>query len=600
MSTSKPTLGVLFVHGIGEQARGDTLLAFGEPLVEWLDMRAEQRAERRWDVRLHATVLSDGDGEGAATSDTPAYSEVTIERRHERSHWILAESFWARAFPPPTFLTVAAWVVRVAPWLVVHHVHDAAAPATSDQPNNRSRFARWWGPVPVRTRQLFILILGVAVSPVLQVVMLLLPLLAVFPGLRRVVRSLQLTIAGFLGDSHVLVESRIRFDAMVTRVRTDLHWLRARCDRVVVVAHSQGAAVAHEVLGDPRTDGVAAFVSVGAGIQKLHDLRHRKGTGAAQLAMLVRFVALAALLGVVWAWPDKVLMLALGGLAGVLILVSGWIDLPKTAEQQPAHALAPGIAWHDIYATLDPVPNGRLREVEGTAQPTSLAVHNQHSAFGDHTTYFANTDEVVTAIVRVLAAVSPDDAALADLAPDDSTFQHIARNRQARVRPRAYSRFIVWTPPLILLLAAHDWLLANLPIAWCLRWMTSILDIFDTALPQWSWLSSAIGVVMLFGAAIFWDAAIVGPMWSRWNTNQVRAALTDGPVHRRGDATFWFWCGLQLAPVLGLAVLAPFVCATPQSKVASCLLIVFLAGTFVAQLVTQRASITTGPSPIDT
>lgn len=32
-------LGVLFVHGIGDQARGSTLVAFGEPLWRWLDRR---------------------------------------------------------------------------------------------------------------------------------------------------------------------------------------------------------------------------------------------------------------------------------------------------------------------------------------------------------------------------------------------------------------------------------------------------------------------------------------------------------------------------------------------------------------------------------
>jgi hypothetical protein len=30
-------LGVLLVHGIGEQPEGDTLLSFGEPLITWLN-----------------------------------------------------------------------------------------------------------------------------------------------------------------------------------------------------------------------------------------------------------------------------------------------------------------------------------------------------------------------------------------------------------------------------------------------------------------------------------------------------------------------------------------------------------------------------------
>lgn len=587
MSRSKPSLGVLFVHGIGEQTRGDTLLAFGEPLLEWLTLRGGEK----WDVRPHETVLADADADPDAV--TPAYSEVVLEQQAQRSHWILAESFWARAFPPPTFLTVASWVVRVAPWLVVHHVHDAASPVSTDQPNNPSLFARAWAPIPVRTRQAFIFVLGVAVSPVLQVLMLLLPVLALFPILRRVVRSLQLTIAGFLGDSHVLVESRIRFDAMVTRVRNDLHWLRGRCDRVVVVAHSQGAAVAHEVLGDPRTDGVAAFVSVGAGIQKLHDLRHRRGTVAAQAAMALRFCALAALVAVFIAWPAVELMLALGGVAGLFIVVSGWIDLPNPTDGRPVRALADGIAWVDLFATLDPVPNGPLREVAGRVQPTSIAVHNQHSAFGDHTTYFANTDEVISAIVRVLAKAAPDDAALAALAPDNATFELFARRRQGRVRPRAYSRFIVWTPPLTFLIAAHEWVLHHAAGHWCVRHTATLLDVFDIALPALAWLPEAVNVALLFAAAIAWDALVVGPAWSRWNANQSRKAVTDDHAGHVAEPVFWGWCALQLAPAIALAVLAQDVCATSTAKTVACTLIGLLVATFIAQLVSQRAALTT-------
>jgi len=40
-------LGVLFVHGIGEQRRGETLTQFGEPLLAWIDtwLRRERDAQ---------------------------------------------------------------------------------------------------------------------------------------------------------------------------------------------------------------------------------------------------------------------------------------------------------------------------------------------------------------------------------------------------------------------------------------------------------------------------------------------------------------------------------------------------------------------------
>jgi hypothetical protein len=37
----KHALGVLFIHGIGEQQRGDTLLRCAEPLADWLQKWSE-------------------------------------------------------------------------------------------------------------------------------------------------------------------------------------------------------------------------------------------------------------------------------------------------------------------------------------------------------------------------------------------------------------------------------------------------------------------------------------------------------------------------------------------------------------------------------
>ena len=39
-------LGVLFVHGIGEQPRGDTLLRFGDPCIVRLDRWLEKHTKK--------------------------------------------------------------------------------------------------------------------------------------------------------------------------------------------------------------------------------------------------------------------------------------------------------------------------------------------------------------------------------------------------------------------------------------------------------------------------------------------------------------------------------------------------------------------------
>ena len=68
-----PDLGVLFVHGIGEQQQGSTLVAFGEPIYRWLDrwfdgivgswklVGLHQAQEVEWFERHSASWLREGD-----------------------------------------------------------------------------------------------------------------------------------------------------------------------------------------------------------------------------------------------------------------------------------------------------------------------------------------------------------------------------------------------------------------------------------------------------------------------------------------------------------------------------------------------------------
>ena len=39
--TKERTTGVLLVHGIGEQSHRDTLLSFGQPIIDWLIQHVE-------------------------------------------------------------------------------------------------------------------------------------------------------------------------------------------------------------------------------------------------------------------------------------------------------------------------------------------------------------------------------------------------------------------------------------------------------------------------------------------------------------------------------------------------------------------------------
>src|SRR5688572_23654290 len=121
IARSRPyDLGVLLVHGIGEQQKGETLLQAGDALVSvlrkrlaWLPPRGRNRAEPRvalTNVALHREEPGE-----------PPQAEIVLDTPDASSRWLIAESFWADTFPPPPYLSVFVWVVSVLPGTLVTH-----------------------------------------------------------------------------------------------------------------------------------------------------------------------------------------------------------------------------------------------------------------------------------------------------------------------------------------------------------------------------------------------------------------------------------------------------------------------------------------------
>ena len=73
----KYQLGILFVHGIGEQPEGETLLRFGQPLVTWLHQWLARDAEpnARGSVEVVQAVLAPSKLQG----DVPPHAEVHFD-----------------------------------------------------------------------------------------------------------------------------------------------------------------------------------------------------------------------------------------------------------------------------------------------------------------------------------------------------------------------------------------------------------------------------------------------------------------------------------------------------------------------------------------
>jgi len=386
---------VLFVHGIGEQPRGDTLLAFGEPLIRciraWVDGRKIGKA----------AVIESKLSASQSGSQEPSHAvlEITVGQSSPQT-WLLAESWWADEFHRPPFMKLAGWLLAIGPWALISH----ASRWLRDAPS-------WWQVA----YQLLKIVFAVPLSLLLQIVVASLALLAwlPIPVLRRSISGFLLNITGTLGDSYVLLENPVQQAAAIDALRHNVDWLAGSCERIAVVAHSQGAAIAQLALAEAerRHPKVCVLATFGSGVAKLSELR---SMSTEKLARLVRTivpvstVAIALLpqaLSVAPPSDDQSLIWFLFLVIPLVMMTVAvavvWNNLTAWPERAANLSLWP-LDWIDYWATSDPVPNGPFAP-EGTVPGLQqVRITNRISWFTDHTTYWENRDEFVMPLASEL------------------------------------------------------------------------------------------------------------------------------------------------------------------------------------------------------
>jgi hypothetical protein len=317
--TSKPKFGVLFVHGIGEQQQYSTLARFGGALQRWLrqwDERPEDDASRVAPPQVVEVVKVEAHPGGGV----PANARVAVSDDRE---WLLAEAWWAPEVTPPKFKEFIHWVLPMFPWLAAEYAVAAGSrvyrPDRPPSVNGRDP-SRWergslaglvWLASPL-------------IAVILMVVCLVLAVLQRLPVVGKRVSSLTVNLVKGVGDSYLFAHDALARTAMVQRIRKDLEWLRTNgCHRVAIVAHSQGAALSHDMLrAKDRPAKVDLLVTVGSGVQRLNGFRELyrnaklRSIGwwsiAAMVVLAAGIVLVVGALGPgvpgLWAWSGIVLV----------------------------------------------------------------------------------------------------------------------------------------------------------------------------------------------------------------------------------------------------------------------------------------------------
>jgi hypothetical protein len=421
--TPVPELGLLLVHGIGRQRAGEAVQEVANALLEWFAARGERQGLR---ARIADARLKDGQDPARATIEIRDAGDAPVGRL------TLVESFWAEEFDPPGFLAVLRWMLGPGAWLLFRHVCTVP----------RRLFRRSLGIRPagmvttlaslvIGMAAIFLVVLPFQLFGVLLAAFWIIP----FAPFREALAGAFLGIAERLGDSFVFARDPVVRRAIADRVARDLDRLDA--ERVVVVAHSQGAAVTLDML-EQHVDP-PPLVTYGAGIRKLQELAGGTTDATPTPALFYALwvlagLALAALVGVglnlqqvaagnlapdPWAGMSFLVLAVLaiaGGSAGV---IAGQRDdeVDESLRPRIAGLLARQPHWLDLFATDDFVPAGPLVAVAGYTEHSGIwtapetgslqcrQVVNQRDPLKDHVVYWANPagfiDPVLAWIGRV-------------------------------------------------------------------------------------------------------------------------------------------------------------------------------------------------------
>jgi hypothetical protein len=455
-------LGLVFVHGIGNQRKGETLLGFGEPLVRWirgwmkeLDLEFDRwqhwgawPAEKNAYRELEYAHLSDArvrETEGGA----PAHATLTLPLLDEK--WLLTEAWWADEVYAPPIRRLVLWLAAVAPMLVLTHL--------SRMFMWRTRAVRNIGPLAMIPAWIagFVAtsLLATVFALGLQAAVLVMGLLALVPvgRLRAGVRGVLLSIATTLGDSLSFTDNPIARAALVSQVSRAIQFASERCETVAVIAHSQGAAIAHRSLQERAPDNVRLLVTLGAGVNKLGTL-HSRGRRRALFEGLTWAMCLAPLFVLyVFSFTPFQSSFDLYVLLFILMAyLTAWLDPLFTSRRVDLLSLKP-IEWIDFYSRQDPVSNGPMTLTE-TDVVDSREINNFDSILGDHTAYWKNRDEFIPSLMQSLAEVGAPEL-FESHRVDRQRLETWRKRRRVRVRWLSALRRSFWLGALLLIVLSR-------------------------------------------------------------------------------------------------------------------------------------------------
>ena len=281
----QPVVGVLLVHGIGNQRRGEALQTQLRAILDWIHQRlgSNESAVTVTDANLRNPAESAYEPPNARVELGPVQALASQEdtddpSRSQREQWLVAESWWASSFYSPRYGEMMSWTLTSAAVTLaadLGEVFRQLVPAVGGQ----SRVARTLEAIRYLVPNLIRLYARALVLCPALLILVALMAGRIVPPVRNLATRLQNALTGSIGDSHALVRQPVVCAAIVGRVERDLRWLIEQdVGSIVVIAHSQGAEVARLALLQAEVPATLPlrFVTYGSGVRRLSSLREAR------------------------------------------------------------------------------------------------------------------------------------------------------------------------------------------------------------------------------------------------------------------------------------------------------------------------------------
>jgi hypothetical protein len=419
----KAEIGILFIHGIGEQRIGQTLTEFGEPFCQWInDWLNSTESKNNDKINSKVEIIDANLNSNEPQSCPHFYSNLKVNNlsNYEQKKWLFAESFWADSFPLPGTQEVTFWLLQIVPWTCISYATQRIIIAWHKLVNIFSIRKFYFGLIyaAIITFYIILTIPLTALALLMQLILFILILIwkIPIPIIRDYIYWTQKKISAIIGDSYVFSSSIIRREFAISKLQHDINWIKGRCQNLVIIAHSQGAALAYLTLKKNFPKNFKLFVTFGSGLNKLAlffqpSFRKKIHTVSYFTYLSVYFIALYSYFILIAPQQQRIEPNDWSGLVvigfSLIFYISALVDSTNESTDEIklfGEQLENGkVKWLDIFSSSDPVPNGPLFNSNQTFI-TSKLIWNERSIFIDHVTYTHNMEgfwpEIITSIVR--------------------------------------------------------------------------------------------------------------------------------------------------------------------------------------------------------